>query len=491
MPGLINAGGTWKTLSSALVNAGGTWRSVSYGLVNAGGTWKQFFSLAGYYVLDNTQNPGLPHNVSIIDNGNNTFYGSWTSGGNTSSYNYSFTGTPLSNNTTNTYTPNQSFSSSATKYIYVNAVNGSHVPTVYWSVISGASTYTITYTVNGGSPNYYTTAGSSGGTGILYANLGNYFAGDIINVTSVVSNTSYNIPASGATSVTFGANTVSDIATGSGTVTYHVVSYTVTFDANGGSGTMSSQSSSSATALNSNTFTYTDRTFNGWNTAINGSGTSYANGATYPFTSSTTLYAQWSVNTPTQPTLTYVSSTTSSITATVNFGSYTNGCYIYYSTSFTLTPATSANYSGLTTSNGGNYTVTGLSSGVTYYIYAVPYNSATTGTFNTLTANTTITTSPPSTPGTPSLTYISANGSTSWNYSATWAASTGTAPITYYLRAYGSSDGYVTQQTLKGSFSSTSSVTFTLPQTSLYWKVSAYATNSAGTSSNSGLSNSA
>ena len=72
---------------------------------------------------------------------------------------------------------------------------------------------------------------------------------------------------------------------------------TITFNANGGSGAMANQSASSATAINANTFTRTGYSFAGWNTAANGSGTAYANGASFPFTASTTLYAQWTPNT--------------------------------------------------------------------------------------------------------------------------------------------------------------------------------------------------
>src|ERR1019366_2340466 len=39
--------------------------------------------------------------------------------------------------------------------------------------------------------------------------------------------------------------------------------------------------------------------FNDWNTAPSGGGTSYANGAIYPFSTSVTLYAQWTTTTPT------------------------------------------------------------------------------------------------------------------------------------------------------------------------------------------------
>jgi uncharacterized repeat protein (TIGR02543 family) len=74
-------------------------------------------------------------------------------------------------------------------------------------------------------------------------------------------------------------------------------SYTVVFNANGGSGTMANETQSAPTALTPNAFTRTGYTFAGWNTAANGTGTSYADGASYPFTASTTLYAQWTQST--------------------------------------------------------------------------------------------------------------------------------------------------------------------------------------------------
>jgi uncharacterized repeat protein (TIGR02543 family) len=67
----------------------------------------------------------------------------------------------------------------------------------------------------------------------------------------------------------------------------------VTFNSNGGSGSMSNQVANVPTALTTNSFTRTGYSFNNWNTAANGSGTSYANGATYSFSADVTLYAQW------------------------------------------------------------------------------------------------------------------------------------------------------------------------------------------------------
>jgi uncharacterized repeat protein (TIGR02543 family) len=68
---------------------------------------------------------------------------------------------------------------------------------------------------------------------------------------------------------------------------------TVTFNANGGTGTMASETASAATPLTANKYTRKGYTFTGWNTSATGTGTAYANDAAYPFTASTTLYAQW------------------------------------------------------------------------------------------------------------------------------------------------------------------------------------------------------
>lgn len=71
---------------------------------------------------------------------------------------------------------------------------------------------------------------------------------------------------------------------------------TVTFDANGGTGTMTSETEilNVSAAVTTNTFTRTGYTFTGWNTTANGSGTSFTNGELVEFTYSATFFAQWS-----------------------------------------------------------------------------------------------------------------------------------------------------------------------------------------------------
>lgn len=164
-------------------------------------------------------------------------------------------------------------------------------------------------------------------------------------------------------------------------------SYTVTFKANGGTGADYTQSASTATALTSNTFTRSDtfvtpsftgtlpkfnttspsnfqRTsttlrygwgngtqtwsgtinvygFAGWNTAANGTGTSYSNGASYAFTANLTLYAQWSTSRQARG-FNYQVRNTNSTTSTTNFEA--NSYKPYTTTDDTRATVNSANY---------------------------------------------------------------------------------------------------------------------------------------------------
>ncbi|MBS4878894.1 MAG: leucine-rich repeat protein [Firmicutes bacterium] len=71
----------------------------------------------------------------------------------------------------------------------------------------------------------------------------------------------------------------------------------ITFDANGGEGSMTTQEiteGDTTTTLTENSFTKTGYTFSGWNTAVDGSGTSYTDQATGAGANGNiTLYAQW------------------------------------------------------------------------------------------------------------------------------------------------------------------------------------------------------
>ena len=76
------------------------------------------------------------------------------------------------------------------------------------------------------------------------------------------------------------------------------VFHTITFDGNGGEGSMEPQRFEVGvdTALNTNAFTRENYKFTGWNTAADGSGATYADeGAILELTGDMTLYAQWQI----------------------------------------------------------------------------------------------------------------------------------------------------------------------------------------------------
>ena len=98
-----------------------------------------------------------------------------------------------------------------------------------------------------------------------------------------------------------------EIAEVTGDVTYTAqysatarVFYTITFNANGGEGSMEPQRFEVGvdTALNTNAFTRENYKFTGWNTAADGSGATYSDeGAILELTGDMTLYAQWQFQT--------------------------------------------------------------------------------------------------------------------------------------------------------------------------------------------------
>ena len=151
-----------------------------------------------------------------------------------------------------------------------------------WSATSNA----VTYNANGGTGAPADGSALTGSTFTVSSSAptrsGYTFAG--WNTASNGSGTSY------ASSATFTMPAGSVILYAKWTA----IAYAVTFNANGGSGSMASQSGTSSTALTPNSFTRTGYSFAGWNTASDGSGTSYADGASYSFTADATLYARWS-----------------------------------------------------------------------------------------------------------------------------------------------------------------------------------------------------
>ncbi len=183
---------------------------------------------------------------------------------------------------------------------------------------SGTWAYTlgVTSSGTGGSPGASTLVQTSPTTAsVLSTSSATFTAGPITvenssgAVTFVTTNPSADVTVSSAGLIsTTGslpvgtynvAGTDSDLSGDAGTWTFSLkvtavaVPETVIFRANGGTGSMASQTESTPTALTVNHFAWAQHTFVDWNTSANGSGASYANGALFPFSAGTTLFAQW------------------------------------------------------------------------------------------------------------------------------------------------------------------------------------------------------
>ncbi|MBR5327282.1 MAG: InlB B-repeat-containing protein, partial [Paludibacteraceae bacterium] len=121
------------------------------------------------------------------------------------------------------------------------------------------------------------------------------------------------------------------------------ITYSVKFNGNGStSGSMSNQSftyDEAAKALTTNAFKQTGYTFAGWNTAANGSGTSYADGARVQNLTTTNnatinLYAQWTVD---KYTLTFGAGEGGEVTAKVGGNPISSPAALDYNTQVVLT----------------------------------------------------------------------------------------------------------------------------------------------------------
>lgn len=125
----------------------------------------------------------------------------------------------------------------------------------------------------------------------------------------------------------------------------------VTFNANGGTGSMSDQvvSYNNATALTANAFTRTGYSFAGWATAADGS-KAYDNQESVTLTKNTTLYALWTKN---NYNVTFTPTITGQATITVNGSSTSPQTVEYESTvSIAITPDVAYTVSGITVTGG-------------------------------------------------------------------------------------------------------------------------------------------
>jgi len=158
---------------------------------------------------------------------------------------------------------------------------------------SVATNVTVTFNANGGTGVMASETETNGTTAALTTNAFTYSGYSFSNWSSEASG--------GGTSFTDGELVR---FTGSATLyaqwTPAITSATVTFVANGGTGSMAPETESYdvASALTANSFVRAGYTFSNWSNEASGSGTSFGNNAIYLFSTSVTLFAQWTANAP-------------------------------------------------------------------------------------------------------------------------------------------------------------------------------------------------
>jgi len=168
-------------------------------------------------------------------------------------------------------------------------------------------------------------------------------------------------------------------------------------------------------------------TFGGWNTNSAGTGTNYSAGASYTPSSSSTLYAKWTLNAPSSASVTasYISRTKIDVQVSAEAAEVTNYT-VYYRVN-----GSGASYSSLSLGTATTGTITGLQPNTRYQIYVTVTNAAGSATSSTITATTkanmptvsapTVTTPHPFTP----TLQIPATGDTNAsiaNYALYWCA---------------------------------------------------------------------
>jgi len=182
-----------------------------------------------------------------------------------------------------------------------------------WNPVSSVTTYTVSFNANGGSGSVQSITVDSGSSITLPDGSG-------------LSRTGYTFGGWNTNTAGTGTNYSADASyTVTGNVTLYAMwipIYTVTFNANGGSGTapaaQTANSGSSITLPDGSGLSRTDYTFGGWNTNTAGTGTNYSADSSYTVTQNITLYAKWTLN---PYTVTFNSNEGSSVQAqSVNSG---------------------------------------------------------------------------------------------------------------------------------------------------------------------------
>ncbi len=177
-----------------------------------------------------------------------------------------------------------------------------------------SKTYTLTVTGTGKAESYTVKKSETGGTGTVTLGGTTITTGGVSissgsKALSITAPTGYKV-----TAVSVSAGTLTAGTTGSSTyngtlnvtaattvtVTYAKLTYSISYNANGGSGTIATQTKTYGDAIilsNGSGLSKTGYTLDSWNTNSAGTGTKYKLSASYTTDAALTLYAQWTANT--------------------------------------------------------------------------------------------------------------------------------------------------------------------------------------------------
>lgn len=264
-----------------------TFNTANFNFVHAKGTGSNFAAYSPWRVYSNntvtiTAGSGVSSITKIEIVHNSTYYGTITSTSGTVTMATSSGGTTSITSCSGTSITLKNTANSQSRWSSIK---------VYYTA-SGASTYTVTYDANGGTgyvPVDPNSPYNSGATVTVLDNIG----------------TPISLSKSGYTFGGWHDGNGTDYSAGDQfTISSNIIlyaswvqTYNVTYDANGGSGTMndinSPYASGATVTAKTNEFTYAGKAFVGWNAQANGNGAKYAEGANFTITGNKTLYAQW------------------------------------------------------------------------------------------------------------------------------------------------------------------------------------------------------
>ena len=306
---------TAVTYSVTLNTKGGTAAELTQYTYGTGATLptatRTGYAFDGWY--DNEDCTGSPvTEISTTDSGNKVFYAKWTAhtytvvfhanGGEGSMNSQAFTYDVEQSLTANTFTKSgYTFTGWNTQ---ANGDGAAYASGAEVSNLTSTNNDTVNLYAQWSEQGYSITYNLDGGT--ASGNPTGYSVGSADIALIAPTKTGYTFAGWSGTDLTGENNMTVTIPTGSTgdreyTAHWTANSYTVSFDANGGEGSMDGQSFTYDVAQNltANAFTRSGYTFSGWSTQANGNGTPYTNAQqvsnlTAENNGTVTLYAQWS-----------------------------------------------------------------------------------------------------------------------------------------------------------------------------------------------------